>query len=82
MMNKRRMFKELKRRLKNVRFEKLCSVAEAFGFRFRGGEGSHRIYVRDGVQEIFMRVRLSNPSLHQPLPLNIRIASLTEINVV
>jgi hypothetical protein len=30
----------------------------------------------------FMRVRLSNPSLHQPLPLNIRIASLAEINVV
>nr|AAU83329.1 hypothetical protein GZ27E7_3 [uncultured archaeon GZfos27E7] len=29
-----------------------------------------------------MRVRLSNPSLHQPLPLNIMIASLTEINVV
>jgi len=27
-----------------------------------------------------MRVRLSNPSLHQPLPLNIGIASLAEIN--
>ena len=31
---------------------------------------------------LFMRVRLSNPSLHQPLPFNIRIASLTKINVV
>ena len=31
---------------------------------------------------IDMRVRLSNPSLHQPLPFNIRIASLTKINVV
>jgi hypothetical protein len=29
-----------------------------------------------------MRVRLSNPLLHQPLPFNIRIASLTKINVV
>jgi len=29
-----------------------------------------------------MRVRLSNPSCHQPLPLNIRIASLTKVNVV
>ena len=29
-----------------------------------------------------MRVRLSNPSLHQPIPFNIRIASLTKINVV
>ncbi|NQE46569.1 hypothetical protein C5S31_11165, partial [ANME-1 cluster archaeon GoMg2] len=34
------------------------------------------------TKSYFMRVRLSNPSLHQPLPLNIRIASLTEINVV
>jgi ubiquinone/menaquinone biosynthesis C-methylase UbiE len=31
---------------------------------------------------LLMRVLLSNPSLHQPLSLNIRIASLTEINVV
>jgi len=33
-------------------------------------------------KEYFMRVRLSNPSLHQPLSFDIRIASLTEINVV
>ncbi len=51
-MNKRRMFEELKKKPKNVRFEKLCTSAEAFGFRFRGGEGSHRIYVRDGVEEM------------------------------
>ena len=35
-----------------------------------------------GIELWGMRVRLSNPSRHQPLPLNIRIASLTEINVV
>jgi len=46
------MFEELKKRPKNVRFEKLCTIAEAFGFRFRGGVGSHRIYVREGVEEI------------------------------
>lgn len=51
-MNKRRMFEELKRRQKNVRFEKVCTIAEAFGFRFRGGRGSHRIYVHDGVEEL------------------------------
>ncbi len=51
-MNKRRVLEELKRRPKNARFEKLCAIAEAFGFRFRGGKGSHRIYVREGVEEI------------------------------
>lgn len=36
----------------NVRFERLCIVAEAFGFRFARSSGSHRIYVLDGVKEI------------------------------
>jgi predicted RNA binding protein YcfA (HicA-like mRNA interferase family) len=30
----------------------LCRAAELFGFRFRGGKGSHRIYVKDGVREM------------------------------
>jgi len=51
-MDKRRLFEGLKRSPKNVRFERLCRVAEAFGFRFRGGKGSHRIYVRSGVEEL------------------------------
>jgi hypothetical protein len=46
------MIEELKRNPKNVRFDKLCSAAEAFGFRLKGGKGSHRIYVRDGIKEI------------------------------
>ncbi|MHA1364431.1 MAG: type II toxin-antitoxin system HicA family toxin, partial [Candidatus Freyarchaeota archaeon] len=32
--------------------EKLCRIVEIFGFRFRGGRGSHRIYVRDGINEM------------------------------
>lgn len=51
-MDKRRLFEELKRSPKNVRFERLCRIVEAFGFRFRGGKGSHRIYVRSGVEEL------------------------------
>ncbi len=35
-----------------MRFERLCRIAEAFGFRYRGGKGSHRVYVREGVVEI------------------------------
>jgi hypothetical protein len=46
------MVEELKTSPKKVRFERLCKIAEAFGFRLRGGKGSHRIYVRDGVDEI------------------------------
>ena len=42
---------ELKRIPKNVRFEKFCKIVEIFGFRLRGGKGSHRIYVHDGVRE-------------------------------
>ena len=51
-MEKSQMLEELKRNPKNVRFERLCKIAEAFGFRFRGGKGSHRVYVREGVKEI------------------------------
>ncbi len=51
-MNKRRAFTEIKDNPKNVRFNKMCNIAEAFGFRFRGGKGSHRIYVREDITEL------------------------------
>jgi hypothetical protein len=35
-----------------VRFERLCAIAEVFGFRFSRQRGSHKVYVRDGVEEI------------------------------
>jgi len=51
-MDKRQLIEELKRNPKNVRFRKLCKIAEAFDFRFRWGKGSHHIYVREGVEEM------------------------------
>ena len=51
-MNKRRSLAEIKDNPKNVRFSNMCNIAEAFGFRFRGGKGSHRIYVREGITEL------------------------------
>ena len=51
-MNKEKLLDELKIKSKSMRFDRLCKIAEAFGFRFRGGKGSHRIYVRDGVVEL------------------------------
>jgi hypothetical protein len=35
-----------------VRFERLCTIAEVFGFRFSRQSGSHKVYVRDEVEEI------------------------------
>jgi len=51
-MTKLELYDEFKRNPKNVRFEKICRAAETFGFRFRGGKGSRRIYVRLGVSEL------------------------------
>lgn len=42
----------LRRNPRNVRFGVLCKAAELFGFRFRGGKGSHGIYVKEGVREM------------------------------
>ena len=50
-MDRRRAYESLKHNPKNVRFDDLCRTAEAFGFLFRGGKGSHRVYVRQGVTE-------------------------------
>jgi len=45
-------------------------------------EAVAQIRFKNLITSSSMRVRLSNPSLHQPLSLNIRIAPLTKINVV
>ena len=37
---------------------------------------------REEIMDVFMCVRLSNPSIHQPLSIDIWIASLAEVNVV
>jgi len=50
--DKKEIYEAFERNPKNVRFESLCRGAELFGFRFRGGKGSHRIYVKDGVREM------------------------------
>jgi hypothetical protein len=37
---------------KNVRFNELCKAAELFGFKYKGGKGSHRIFVKEGIKEM------------------------------
>jgi len=51
-VDKREIYERLKRNPTNARFEEACKTAELFGFRFRGGKGSHRIFVRKGIREM------------------------------
>ncbi len=51
-MNRKEVYQKLKKNPKKVRFEELCRAAELFGFEFRGGSGSHRVFVRVDVREI------------------------------
>jgi hypothetical protein len=51
-MDREEVYRELKGRVTNIRFEELCQAAESFGFKFKAGKGSHRIFVREGVKEL------------------------------
>jgi len=51
-MKKREIYEKLKQWPANIRFEEICKIALDFGFRYRGGNGSHRIFVREGIREI------------------------------
>ena len=51
-MDKREIYEKIKRDPADVRFAEICKTAELIGFRFRGGKGSHRIFVRAGVGEM------------------------------
>lgn len=52
MTNRSKLLDFLKKNPKNIRFNKLCNIAGEFGFKFKGGRGSHRIYVKKGIKEI------------------------------
>jgi len=51
-MHKQELLDELKTNPKKIRFARLCRIAEALSFQTRKGTGGHRVYFRDGVQEI------------------------------
>ncbi|MDK2974180.1 MAG: hypothetical protein PWP08_551 [Methanofollis sp.] len=51
-MKLKKAYELLKSNPKNIRYEDLCQAAEAYGFRLKGGKGSHRVYTREGVREI------------------------------
>ena len=47
-----KLFSRIQGNPRNVRFSDVCRLAELFGFRCRGGKGSHRIYTRPDVTEL------------------------------
>ena len=51
-MDKREIYEKLKRAPANIRFEEICKDAVDFGFMYKGGHGSHRIFVRQGIREM------------------------------
>lgn len=52
MGNIQKLFDKIKNNPKDVRFNDICRLAEYFGFTYRGGKGSHRVYTRKGIHEI------------------------------
>ena len=51
-MKKRQLYEDIKSNPKNIRFQKICKVAEVFGFKRRKGKGSHHIFTLPGVEEL------------------------------
>jgi hypothetical protein len=47
-----KLFNKVRSNPNNVRFDEICKLAGVFGFRYRGGKGSHRIYSQKGIPEI------------------------------
>ena len=58
-MDKREVYEKLKRAPANVRFDEICKDAVDFGFVRKGGQGSHRIFVRQEIREMlnFQNIR-------------------------
>ena len=54
-----KLFAKIKNNPQDVRFDEICKIAEVFGFRYKGGKESHKVYSRKGIPEIlnFQNVR-------------------------
>jgi hypothetical protein len=47
-----KLFMSVQNNPHNVRFSEICKLAEVFGFKYRGGRGSHKVYTQKGIPEI------------------------------
>ena len=51
-MKKRKLLERILTGSKNIRFDEMVSLVEAFGFRLSRISGSHHIFVHPDVQEL------------------------------
>ncbi len=47
-----KLFVKAKNNPQNVRFDEICKLAELFGFKYKGGKGSHKVYSKKDIPEI------------------------------
>lgn len=47
-----KLFAKVKNNPQDIRFDEICKLADAFGFRYKGGRGSHKVYTKKGIPEI------------------------------
>lgn len=47
-----KLFDKIRNNPRNVRFNDICKLAETFGFEYKGGRGSHKLYMKKNVHEI------------------------------
>ena len=51
-MNKRKLLQKILDGSKNVRFQDMVALAQAFGFRLARVQGSHHIFTHPGIPEL------------------------------
>jgi predicted RNA binding protein YcfA (HicA-like mRNA interferase family) len=51
-MNKRKLLKKAQAGSKNIRFDEMVALVEAFGFRLSRIRGSHHIFVHPEIPEL------------------------------
>ncbi|MGR3220412.1 MAG: type II toxin-antitoxin system HicA family toxin [Candidatus Anammoxibacter sp.] len=51
-MNVDKILKKAKNNPQNIRFTEMQKLIEAFGYRYRGGKGSHCVFKHESISEI------------------------------
>lgn len=51
-MRNQKLFNKVNNNPYDVRFNEICKLVEAFGFTYKGGKGSHKVYSQKGIREI------------------------------
>jgi hypothetical protein len=47
-----KLYDKVRNNPRDVKFDEMCRLADAFGFKYKGGKGSHRVYTKKGIPEL------------------------------